>query len=276
VDDESHNYSEKLAGERGSFPNWKGSTWDTKHHRPMRNATCSTVAPTGTISIIGACSGGIEPLYSLAFYRNVLRGQTEGQGPMIETNPIFEAVAREQGFFSEGLMERLATDGTLAKIQDVPEEVRKRQVRNEVKGRNVELVNRQRHRAIPLLHKAAFGWPERPNRHPAEEFHQLVECRVDLAERVAPDREQAAGLQHAPRLAQEALDVHPVQRLRRRDELRACTLKPTVVRGHAIRDARVRLRQLELSRARVRTDDPRETIGQPRGGLPVACPAVPR
>ena len=125
VDDESHNYSEKLAGERGSFANWSGSIWDTQHHRPMRNATCTTVAPTGTISIIAGCSGGIEPMYSLAFYRNVLRGQNEGQGPMVEVNPIFEAVAREQSFLSEGLMERLATDGTLAHFPEVPDEVKR-------------------------------------------------------------------------------------------------------------------------------------------------------
>jgi len=105
VDDESHHYSEKLAKERGVFPNWKGSIYDTKYHRPMRNATCTTVAPTGTISIIAGCTGGIEPLYSLAFFRNVLKGQNEGQSPMVEINPVFEAVARREGFLSEGLME---------------------------------------------------------------------------------------------------------------------------------------------------------------------------
>jgi ribonucleoside-diphosphate reductase alpha chain len=125
VDDESHNYSEKLANERGCFPNWKGSIYDTKHHRPMRNATCTTVAPTGTISIIAGCTGGIEPLYSLAFFRNVLKGQNEGQGPMVEINSIFEAVARREGFLSEGLMERVATEGTLANVPGVPDEIKR-------------------------------------------------------------------------------------------------------------------------------------------------------
>jgi len=124
VHEESHNYSEQLTKERGAFPNWKGSIWDTKFDRPMRNATCTTVAPTGTISIIGACSGGIEPMYSLAFFRNVLRGEGEGETPMIEVNRIFETVARERGFYSEGLMERLATEGTLAHVPDVPEDLR--------------------------------------------------------------------------------------------------------------------------------------------------------
>ena len=125
LNDESHHYGEKLAKERGCFPNWPGSLYDTKYHRPMRNATCTTVAPTGTISIIAGCSGGIEPLYNLVFYRNVLRGQREGQTPMIEINPIFEAVARRRGFYSEGLMERIATDGTLAGIAEVPADVRR-------------------------------------------------------------------------------------------------------------------------------------------------------
>jgi ribonucleoside-diphosphate reductase alpha chain len=125
VHEESHHYCEKLAAERGSFPNWKGSIWDTKHHRPMRNATCTTVAPTGTISIIAGCSGGIEPMFSLAFYRNVLRGQDEGRVPMVEINPIFERAARDRDLLSEGLMERLATDGTLATFGDeIPKDLR--------------------------------------------------------------------------------------------------------------------------------------------------------
>ncbi|MFQ5412869.1 MAG: adenosylcobalamin-dependent ribonucleoside-diphosphate reductase [Phycisphaerae bacterium] len=125
VNDESHACSEALAGARGSFPNWCGSIYDTEHHRPMRNATCTTVAPTGTISIIAGCSGGIEPLYSLAFYRNVLQGHQEGDRPMVEANTVFEAVARERGILSEGLMERLATDGTLASSPDVPADIRR-------------------------------------------------------------------------------------------------------------------------------------------------------
>ncbi|MCH7527466.1 MAG: adenosylcobalamin-dependent ribonucleoside-diphosphate reductase [Planctomycetes bacterium] len=125
VDDESHNYCEQLANERGCFPNWKGSIWDTIHHRPMRNATCTTVAPTGTISILADCTGGVEPMYNLKFYRNVLRGQKQGETPMVESNSIFEGVARDRGLFSEELMDQLATEGTLAGIDGVPEDVRR-------------------------------------------------------------------------------------------------------------------------------------------------------
>ncbi|MBN1489701.1 MAG: vitamin B12-dependent ribonucleotide reductase [Phycisphaerae bacterium] len=124
VNDTAHDCSECLAVERGCFPNWKGSIWDTEFHRPMRNAATTTVAPTGTISIIADCSAGIEPLFSLAFYRNVLKGQDGGNGPMIQTNAIFEQVAKAKGFYSEGLMEKIATEGTLAVIDDVPDDVK--------------------------------------------------------------------------------------------------------------------------------------------------------
>lgn len=124
INDESHNYSEQLARERGNFPNWKGSIWDTKHNRPMRNACCTTVAPTGTISIISGCSGGVEPMFSLAFFRNVLKGQDEGKTPMVEINPIFERIARSRGLYSEGLMDQIARDGTLAHIDGIPADVK--------------------------------------------------------------------------------------------------------------------------------------------------------
>jgi ribonucleoside-diphosphate reductase alpha chain len=125
VNDEAHAYSEKLARQRGSFPNWTNSTWDTQYSRPMRNSCATTVAPTGTISIIADCSGGVEPMFSLAFFRNVLKGQDEGRAPMIETNDTFERVARERGFHSEGLMEQIAREGTLAHIEGIPDDVRR-------------------------------------------------------------------------------------------------------------------------------------------------------
>jgi ribonucleoside-diphosphate reductase alpha chain len=90
----------------------------------MRNACCTTVAPTGTISIIAGCSGGIEPMFSLVFYRNVLKGQDEGKTPMVQIDPTFERVAKDRGICSEGLMDQIARDGTLAHLKDVPEDVR--------------------------------------------------------------------------------------------------------------------------------------------------------
>jgi ribonucleoside-diphosphate reductase alpha chain len=125
VNDESHACSQRLAEQRGSFPNWEGSVWDTEHHRPMRNATCTTVAPTGTISIIAGCSCGVEPLYNLVFYRNVLREQDRTKPAMIEINPIFEHVARSRGMISEGMMDRIAKEGTLADIADIDDDMRR-------------------------------------------------------------------------------------------------------------------------------------------------------
>ena len=125
VNDEAHNYSEHLAKTRGCFPNWQGSVWHTGHNRMMRNAATTTVAPTGTISMIANCSGGIEPLFSLAFVRNVLRGQRKSDTPLVEVNETFRNVAERDGFMSEGLFERLAREGTLRYNDQVPEDIKK-------------------------------------------------------------------------------------------------------------------------------------------------------
>jgi ribonucleoside-diphosphate reductase alpha chain len=125
VNDEAHACSEELARRRGCFPNWKGSIWQTKHHRPMRNAAVTTVAPTGTISIIANCSGGVEPMFSLAFMRNVLRGQRQGDKPLFEVNETFQHVARERGFLSDDLLERLVREGSLARVEGVPDELKR-------------------------------------------------------------------------------------------------------------------------------------------------------
>ncbi|MFQ5805056.1 MAG: adenosylcobalamin-dependent ribonucleoside-diphosphate reductase [Phycisphaerae bacterium] len=125
VNDESHDYSEHLARIRGCFPNWQGSIWQAKHSRLMRNAATSTVAPTGTISIIANCSGGIEPLFSLAFMRNVLYGQRQTDEPLVEVNETFRSVAEQRGLQSEQLFERLARDGTLRHIDQVPQDIKK-------------------------------------------------------------------------------------------------------------------------------------------------------
>jgi ribonucleoside-diphosphate reductase alpha chain len=125
LNDEAHACSEQLARERGCFPNWKGSLWHTRHNRLMRNAAVTTVAPTGTISILANCSGGIEPLFSLAFERNVLRGHKQGDKPLIEVNEVFRDASRARGFYSEELLERIARGGTLAHLDDVPEDVQR-------------------------------------------------------------------------------------------------------------------------------------------------------
>ena len=112
--------SEELARQRGSFPNWIGSRWDTVHHRPMRNAAVTTVAPTGTLSILAGCSGGIEPVFALAFWRTILGGQR-----LLEVNPVFRRVMQQRGLWREEFAYALAGGTPLAEIAGVPEDVRR-------------------------------------------------------------------------------------------------------------------------------------------------------
>jgi ribonucleoside-diphosphate reductase alpha chain len=88
----------RLADEKGTFANWKGSRWDTVLNRRMRNAHCVTIAPTGTISIIAGCSGGIEPIFSLAFKRQVMKDSQGRAQVMYEINPVFRAALQRAGF----------------------------------------------------------------------------------------------------------------------------------------------------------------------------------
>jgi ribonucleoside-diphosphate reductase alpha chain len=120
IHDEGHRASQELAEVRGEFPNFTGSVYDEPNARPMRNATVTTIAPTGTISIIAGCSSGIEPLFAVSFVRNVM-DNTE----LIEVNPAFERVARERGFYSKDLMQRIAHEGSVAHIDDVPDDVKR-------------------------------------------------------------------------------------------------------------------------------------------------------
>lgn len=116
---EAHNASIKLAEERGVFPNWPHSSWREKDIR-LRNATVTTIAPTGTISILADTSSGIEPLFALSYLRRVLGGEE-----LIEINPLFQKLAREQGFYSEELMTKIAESGTLEDIDEVPDQIKR-------------------------------------------------------------------------------------------------------------------------------------------------------
>ncbi len=118
VESEARNESSQLAVTRGRFPNWGGSVYK-REELLMRNATVTTVAPTGTISIIAGCSSGIEPYYSVAFERNVMEGTR-----MLEVNPIFAQVARERGFYSEELLHKVSEVPSLSELTEIPEDVR--------------------------------------------------------------------------------------------------------------------------------------------------------
>jgi ribonucleoside-diphosphate reductase alpha chain len=109
--------SARLAEERGPFPNWPRSIY--RDGRPIRNSTVTTIAPTGTISIIAGCSSGIEPLFAVAYSHIV------GDRHLTFVNPHFEQVARRRGFYSPELMEKVAKHGTLHGIAEMPEDVKR-------------------------------------------------------------------------------------------------------------------------------------------------------
>ncbi len=112
---ETYRASEELSEERGTFPEWERSAYNRgENPQRMRNSAPVTIAPTGTISIIAGASSGIEPLFALSFVRNVM-----DRTRLVEGNNYFEAVARNEGFYSEELMEQLAAVGSLEDL-DVP------------------------------------------------------------------------------------------------------------------------------------------------------------
>lgn len=119
LQENSHAASEELGMERGSFPNFKKSVWPRRGYSRMRNATTTTIAPTGTISVIAGTSSGIEPLFALSFVRNVMEGTK-----LFEVNPLFEKVAKEMGFYSQELMGRIAQTGSVQNIDEVPSHVK--------------------------------------------------------------------------------------------------------------------------------------------------------
>ena len=120
ITDEGRKMSEELAKERGAFPNFKGSIYDKPGLAPVRNATVTTIAPTGTLSIIAGCSSGIEPLFGLTFVRRVMDG-----AELLEVNPVFERVAKERGFYSDELMKEIAEHGGCTNVPTVPEAVQR-------------------------------------------------------------------------------------------------------------------------------------------------------
>ena len=116
---EARKASTELAAKRGTFPNFIGSVWAARE-MPLRNATVTSVAPTGTISIIASCSSGIEPLFAIAYVREVLEGTR-----LMEANPTFERIAHERGFYSDDLMLEIARYGSVQQIDAVPDDVKR-------------------------------------------------------------------------------------------------------------------------------------------------------
>jgi ribonucleoside-diphosphate reductase alpha chain len=115
IQENAHKASEDLAKERGCFPNWQGSIWDTKYHRPMRNAAVTTIAPTGTISLITGCSSGIEPIFDIVPKRRALDGQE-----FIQINPLIEELGTKEGWLSEKVRNQLLEGIPPTEISEIP------------------------------------------------------------------------------------------------------------------------------------------------------------
>ena len=120
IDQTATDASVALAEERGVFPTFDGSEYGIKGGPRVRNATRTTIAPTGTLSIIANCSSGIEPLFALSYIRNILDGDA-----LVEVNPYFDEIARKEAFYSEKLMKDLASKGSLHGIDGIPPAIAK-------------------------------------------------------------------------------------------------------------------------------------------------------
>ena len=120
VEKRSHEESAKLAKTRGEFPNFKGSIFDKKGAPKMRNAATTSCNPTGTLSIIGSCSSGIEPFFALAYTKTVMDNDA-----LPEVNEHFLNIAKARDFYSDELMKEVIEKGSIQEIESIPEDVRK-------------------------------------------------------------------------------------------------------------------------------------------------------
>ncbi len=117
---EARRASAALAKKRGNFPAYKGSIFDSPSTPHMRNATTTTIAPTGTISIIAGCSSGVEPLFAVAYERRVLDGEA-----LLEMHPLFEQMAKHNRFYSKSLIEETARTGSVKHVKGIPDKMKR-------------------------------------------------------------------------------------------------------------------------------------------------------
>lgn len=120
ISDRANDASIALARERGVFPAFPGSAYDTEGGARYRNASRTTIAPTGSLSILANCSSGIEPVFALTYVRHILDGED-----FLEVNPLFEQEAKRRGFYSEQLMRSLAGGARLRDMAEIPEDVKR-------------------------------------------------------------------------------------------------------------------------------------------------------
>jgi len=120
LSEEADEASQELAKERGAFLNFKGSIYDVAGEPPRRNATTTTIAPAGTLSIIAGCSSGIEPIFAICYIRNVM-DNTE----LVEAYPLFKRAAYKRGFYSEELMKKIGKAGSIQSFPEIPEDIKR-------------------------------------------------------------------------------------------------------------------------------------------------------
>ncbi len=120
VKEEATETSRELASKRGPFPNFENSVFYDRREMPIRNATVTTIAPTGTISLIAGSSSGIEPIFAISYIRNVM-----DKDELLEINPVFAEISNERGIYNQELMKRIAREGTLKNMEEIPEDIKK-------------------------------------------------------------------------------------------------------------------------------------------------------
>lgn len=122
INDHARQASKMLGEQKGDFGNFKGSKWDQLGFKHMRNATVTTIAPNGTTSLVADCNGGIEPFYALAYVRKNM--ETVGDIEMVYANSILENKLKAEWLYNKELMAQIANQGTLAKIDKIPERIK--------------------------------------------------------------------------------------------------------------------------------------------------------
>jgi ribonucleoside-diphosphate reductase alpha chain len=120
ISSQARQASAALAKTRGNFPAYEGSVFDGPKTPFMRNATTTTVAPTGTISIVAGCSSGVEPLFAVTYERRILDGDT-----ILEIHPLFEQMAKKNGFFDKKLVQEIAQTGSVRQIKSIPDNMKR-------------------------------------------------------------------------------------------------------------------------------------------------------
>lgn len=123
IEEEGHKASQELGKIRGDFPNFKGSLWDQKGYKNMRNATVTTIAPNGTTSLLADCNGGIEPFFALGYVRKNM--ETMDGAELIYANKYLEKKLKDEWLYDKELMKAIIKEGTIGKYKKLPDRLKK-------------------------------------------------------------------------------------------------------------------------------------------------------